>query len=642
VSGTLLLLSIGPVQQFIGQARRMRDLWLGSHVLSEMSRAAARSLAEADWELVLPALEKGDPELEPCLGTTRPETGLPPLGISNKVLATRGELPDESILDAARTARRAAVAVWKHFAAGAVARAGNGLLASPLAEHEDPEAVVESLLELVAGWARFGAEGGFEAARLEAEQAIAARKALRDFRQWQGGPYPKSSLDGQRESILIDRQKDDRGERPERPFGAAGRLRLSPREHLDGVGLVKRAGGEPDQFVPVARVAVEPWLQALYQAAKGHQPLGDRLAGLEDACRRAHLTRCDHAPVRWLRGAFPYDGEIFFEGQWPALIEELGLDGFFESRVKPLFRGRLAIPAPYPYVACLAADGDRMGAALSALATASRQSKLSTKLAGFSRSVRTIVEDHRGIQVFAGGDDVLAVLPVATAVPCAEALHGAFEDAVRDLFDDPSQAQDQAPPTLSVGIGVGHYLNPLGALRDLARQAEKYAKVGDGLPEGDPGQRNALAVIVDKRSGGTVRWRGQWDKEGQGPGARLLGLMDHLRQGRMPKKLPYELDKVVQALADLPESTRTEGIAWRLEVLRILGRRRPEGLAGKIEPEDIGLDLPTPDEIRVGALRDKLGDWVGAALVAAALADALRNPDKVAARALALESHHDH
>jgi CRISPR-associated protein Cmr2 len=38
----LLALSIGPVQNFIAAARRTRDLWFGSHVLSEISKAAAR------------------------------------------------------------------------------------------------------------------------------------------------------------------------------------------------------------------------------------------------------------------------------------------------------------------------------------------------------------------------------------------------------------------------------------------------------------------------------------------------------------------------------------------------------------------------------------------------------------------------
>ena len=44
MSGHLLLVTIGPVQEFIAQARRTRDLWYGSHLLSELARAGARAL----------------------------------------------------------------------------------------------------------------------------------------------------------------------------------------------------------------------------------------------------------------------------------------------------------------------------------------------------------------------------------------------------------------------------------------------------------------------------------------------------------------------------------------------------------------------------------------------------------------------
>ncbi|MCI5150049.1 MAG: hypothetical protein D3916_11790, partial [Candidatus Electrothrix sp. MAN1_4] len=37
----LISLSIGPVQDFISAALRTRDLWFGSHMLSEVSKAAA-------------------------------------------------------------------------------------------------------------------------------------------------------------------------------------------------------------------------------------------------------------------------------------------------------------------------------------------------------------------------------------------------------------------------------------------------------------------------------------------------------------------------------------------------------------------------------------------------------------------------
>lgn len=42
----LLNLSIGPVQPFIAAARRTRDLWFGSRLLSEICLEAARSIHE--------------------------------------------------------------------------------------------------------------------------------------------------------------------------------------------------------------------------------------------------------------------------------------------------------------------------------------------------------------------------------------------------------------------------------------------------------------------------------------------------------------------------------------------------------------------------------------------------------------------
>ncbi|HHO56021.1 MAG TPA: hypothetical protein ENK21_06495, partial [Trueperaceae bacterium] len=43
----LLAIALGPVQGFITSARRSRDLWYGSFLLSEMSKFVAKSLAES-------------------------------------------------------------------------------------------------------------------------------------------------------------------------------------------------------------------------------------------------------------------------------------------------------------------------------------------------------------------------------------------------------------------------------------------------------------------------------------------------------------------------------------------------------------------------------------------------------------------
>ena len=51
----ILIQSIGPVQGFIAAARRNRDLWCGSWLLSEIAKAAALHLLRNKAELIFPA-----------------------------------------------------------------------------------------------------------------------------------------------------------------------------------------------------------------------------------------------------------------------------------------------------------------------------------------------------------------------------------------------------------------------------------------------------------------------------------------------------------------------------------------------------------------------------------------------------------
>src|SRR6266852_5165997 len=51
----LLAVSIGPVQEWIAAARRTRDLWFGSLVLSEISKAAAREIQKEARLMIFPA-----------------------------------------------------------------------------------------------------------------------------------------------------------------------------------------------------------------------------------------------------------------------------------------------------------------------------------------------------------------------------------------------------------------------------------------------------------------------------------------------------------------------------------------------------------------------------------------------------------
>ena len=57
---TRLDVSIGPVQGFVSQSRRTRDLWGSSYLLAFLSAHAMRGADEARGEIVQPVIE-GDP-----------------------------------------------------------------------------------------------------------------------------------------------------------------------------------------------------------------------------------------------------------------------------------------------------------------------------------------------------------------------------------------------------------------------------------------------------------------------------------------------------------------------------------------------------------------------------------------------------
>jgi CRISPR-associated protein Cmr2 len=128
---------------------------------------------------------------------------------------------------------------------------------------------------------------------------------------------------------------------------------------------------------------------------------------------------------------------------------------------------------PSAFYALLLMDGDRVGALLRA-----QEKSVAGGLAAFSRGVdRTIRDGHGGNTVYAGGDDVLALLPLEGALPAALALQRAYRVAF----------QDQA--TISAAIVLTHFHVPLRhVLHEARRHLEDVAKAENG--------RDSLALCV--------------------------------------------------------------------------------------------------------------------------------------------------
>ena len=592
----LLLIALGPVQSFIAQARRTRDLWYGSHLLSELGRAAARRLLESGAELIFPALGPGNPELDPCAQPLRSDSR-PPLNVANKLLArVPAEVDPEQL---ARATREEVQRFWRDGLAEEVWSRCRPLLAPGVRDAWEEQ--LTTFLEFTAAWVPL-ADRPYAEARRALERTVAARKNLRDFSPWHKarGNVLKSSLDGERETVLLS--GDDWKKHPEAER-LARRYRIAGGEQLDAVGLVKRAGGDPGQFVPVVNVALASWIAVAATVAP------QELARLRDACAALGVARVTRQ-VPATR-SFGFDASVLLPSRWKAVFQEQELPDtpqvWGEAHVRPLLR---RMPEPYPYVACLVADGDRMGKALDQLESPEAHRAFSQTLSEFAAKARQIVEDHLGSLVYAGGDDVLAFLPLPTALDCAAALHHAFGETMAKAGSPAGER-----PTLSVGIGVGHVMEGMGELLGLGREAERIAKQGRG--EGDT-PRDALAVVVDLRSGGRRSWRARWDDE---PTTKLQEAIAAL-QGPLPSRKVYEIARTLRQLPSPSQvgEGRQEGWAQALasEVVRSLSRVRAEE---RVEPKEVGLDLGS-DGIPYREVHRRVSAWVERMLVARTFAAA--------------------
>lgn len=565
----LLLVTLGPVQDFITQSRRTRDLWHSSHMLSELSRAAARELAERDAQLIIPALERGSSELEPCWGFEREvDDGTQtvrqnPFAIANKILA---EVPEHLDPEALAVGCREAVrALFRKHADWVLRHKVGDLLDT------DTDAAwceqVDSLIEFTAGWLPLG-NGDFGTVRAQLDAAVSARKQLREFEPIRSRPrnVPKSSLCGSRDT-LIPVRADDRDERLAREHGVSGA------EQLDAIGLIKRTGGLPDHFTPIINIALSPWIRRIAPALA--------LAPIHGLCKAEGVQRLKQDLPCLER--FPYEASVLVPSRWPSLAKEK------REPSNDLKNAVLALhakhPMPDPYVVCLVADGDKMGDAIQGMKTAAELRKFSNDLSEFARGARQIIEkDHRGSLVFAGGDDVLAFLPIDTALACADALRREF---VRQLGG--------TGMTLSVGLGIGHTMEAMGQLLELGRDAEKLAKR----------ERDSLAIIVDKRSGGRRSWTNKWTDD----------LVANLRRDAMQQRAGLSTRKIHEigdVLARLPaaDGVRPNELAAVLqrEVERLLARVKLDSGVDRV-------DGPPFDKEGYLERRRLVGDWINRLLI---------------------------
>jgi CRISPR-associated protein Cmr2 len=590
----LVTLSLGPVQSLIEAARRTRDLWCGSWLLSESARAAARVLHEAHPGcLIFPCPDDPDQELQPqrepgdsanIANILRAEVGVPDADAARALCAQAKQAAAQRLIDLGEQAR--------------------GTLKVKL-RHEVWQAQIGDLLESFSAWVEIpSGEDGYSQASAKLGGTLAARKATRDFRAattLQTSGLPKSSLDGAMETVLPkDWSEDHRARR---------QLGLSRGEQLDALGVMKRMAGRVEQFTPYSRVAADPWLRGL--DADQQRAL---CAAYAPIVQSGLATR-----VSGNRGAYdalPYDAQMLYDFRLDNALASKGEDAAEPEEREALLNLRTVMRsllaekgAPVPYAVILKADGDRMGALLQHAQRAEDSRAISRALHGFASSVRELVRQHHGHAIYSGGDDVLALLPLPDALACAQTLAQAFATALAPVAK--SLGLDAAEqPTLSVGLAIGHLMEPLGALRQRAGHAEHLAK-GNGLP---PDQtRNALGIVLGIRSGGALHWRANW--RDAAALEEFEAFTAAYRSGQLPSRVAYDLRGIDRRLAWMRDDDSPAARGMReAEVARMLDRARTEGGVQELEARQRARILSAARRTSLATLADTLilARWLSA------------------------------
>ncbi|MFN3829764.1 MAG: type III-B CRISPR-associated protein Cas10/Cmr2 [Tepidimonas ignava] len=189
-----------------------------------------------------------------------------------------------------------------------------------------------------------------------------------------------------------------------------------------------------------------------------------------------------------------------------------------------------------------------------------RHLAISGALNDFSQTVvrHVVEEEHLGRVIYAGGDDVLAMLPVADLLSCMQRLRYAYSGidpeheggvwqglTLQNGFAALKKGQQQRVmrmmgenATASCGAIIAHHQAPLSAVMRALREAEKRAK--------SEGGRDAFSITVLKRSGGALFLTAKWGE----PVELLKKLVAFLRGQDTSRRAVYH---TLEWLRDLPE-----------------------------------------------------------------------------------------
>jgi len=520
MSDSLLIVSFSPIQSFISEARRIADLSAGSKILARMAEATRRALGAS---VIYPQSVDDAPNVLVAIVAT------------------------DKVKDIAQAAKDALQGEWKH-----IAQQARQQVESQLRPDSEWDVIwdrqIANQWEFYWGAAELN-ESNYRDSYDKARKALDAAKRARFFDAAEEDGL-KDSLSGARSALHTKGlNAKEYWQRVAKSFDRRADVRVRNNERLDAVGIAKRfyvwAGGKKKGFDSANDVATSHY-----------RDRADQKLLAEHARSTCALLDKDQF---WGNDGWPesLDADFLYE-------ESLALDHLkrdyeltdvdslkLEAAQRTLKNLYQQIGRPPTYYAIVRLDGDDMGRAVDACQTIDAHKKFSRDLSDFAKRVHERMKDQPGQVIYAGGDDVLAFLPLATAL-----------EQVNDWAQMFSEVKDAKGKTCSAsaGIAIVHRSFPLSAALRAAHEAERGAKVVNRRKPG-----GAICVHWLKRSGEELRVRSLWGTTA----SRVDKVRGDFNEG-LSTRFPYELAYEADLAAMLPDENA------RLALLKRLLRRHTE------------------------------------------------------------------
>lgn len=451
----LFIFTIGPVQAFIENSRKARDMYAGSKLLSLLMEGAVSEL-QRRWnaDVVFPLQMEEWPQSQSPGAVHGHSAGS---NMPNRLIAKFRDKDEETLKAIAGSLEASVRLALLSLCRQILQEAQIGEAGLELADLQ-----LKDFLEVYWMYERYE-DGDYTGAYQRLFSNINAVKGIRPFEQTRE-PWGRSCmLFPEYNAIFAKRDTDktpphyphhmNQGHMYDITGNQKMRYGVKPGEAMSSIALVKRMYPRPEAEIYSTRL--------MLLKSRVREEAGIELdIQLSDGVSNALYDLANDVDI----SAGEYGEKELCDGQ--KLYQYIKKQDI-----------KLA-----SYYALVKFDGDSMGETFIKEGTEKKQKELSRKIGSFAQAAPDIILRHRGLPVFAGGEDFFGFLPLDTLLTCMQELRTEFHEKVNLTF--------------SAGIVIAHLMQPL---KEVAAEADVLEKAAKNAPG-----KNAFVIGIIKRSGERV------------------------------------------------------------------------------------------------------------------------------------------